>query len=133
MRSFDDWSLIDYLRRQWRWSYETFGPATRTHGILDHITKEIEEVRADPHDLAEWTDLIILSMDGFWRHGGTAKMLIVALEQKQRKNMARQWPDWRAMSEDRAIEHVRNKDKTSDSSTSTVKAEPRRPHFCGSD
>jgi hypothetical protein len=105
-------TLEAYLERQIEWSRRTFGPALRTKGVLDHIRKECSEVEANPHDLSEWVDLIILAVDGFWRHGGGPGDLMPALLAKQRKNMARSWPDWRTMSEDKAIEHDRSKDAT---------------------
>ena len=103
-------SIETYYARQVEWSRETFGPALRTKGIIDHITKELREIAADPHDLSEWIDVVILAMDGFWRHGGKPEDLMPALLAKQAKNMARTWPDWRGMSEDAAIEHDRSKD-----------------------
>lgn len=99
--------LIEYYKRQIEWSRQTFGPGLRTKGIIQHITKELAEISQDPHDLLEWVDVIILGMDGFWRHGGTAENLLLMFEAKQEKNMARTWPDWRDTSEDKAIEHVR--------------------------
>jgi len=102
--------LAEYFERQIAWSRETFGPALRTKGVIDHIRKELREIEQDPHDLSEWIDVVILAMDGFWRHGGEASALLPALVAKQRKNMARTWPDWRGMSEDSAIEHDRSKD-----------------------
>jgi len=103
-------TLKTYYERQIEWSRQTFGPALRTKGIIDHIKKELGEIEADPHDLSEWVDVVILAMDGFWRHGGNAGDLFKALIAKQQKNMARTWPDWRTMSEDSAIEHDRSKD-----------------------
>lgn len=100
--------LISYLERQWAWSKETFGPALRTRGIVQHITKELREIEAEPHDLAEWVDVIILAMDGFWRHGGKPEGLLPAMQAKQDRNFARSWPDWRTMGEDQAIEHDRS-------------------------
>ncbi|OWZ93669.1 hypothetical protein B9J07_12820 [Sinorhizobium sp. LM21] len=102
--------LERYYERQIGWSRETFGPALRTGGIIDHIRKELREIEQEPHDLSEWVDVVILAMDGFWRHGGKAPDLFPALLAKQQKNMARVWPDWRTMSEDSAIEHDRSHD-----------------------
>jgi hypothetical protein len=102
--------LVSYFKRQIEWSRQTFGPALRTKGVIDHIRKELREIEDSPHDLSEWVDVIILAMDGFWRHGGEASNLLPALLAKQQKNMARVWPDWRSMSEDSAIEHDRTKD-----------------------
>ncbi|WP_412474709.1 dATP/dGTP pyrophosphohydrolase domain-containing protein [Rhizobium sp. WW22] len=110
MTSSQDENLLEYFKRQIAWSRETFGPALRTKGVLDHIRKELTEIECDPRDLSEWVDVIILAMDGFWRHGGKASDLLPALLEKQRKNMARSWPDWRTMSEDQAIEHDRSMD-----------------------
>ncbi|OCP12375.1 hypothetical protein BBX50_16400 [Ensifer sp. LC11] len=103
--------LVTYYARQIEWSRETFGPALRTRGIIDHIRKELREIEQDPRDLSEWIDVVILAMDGFWRHGGQASDLMPALLGKQKKNMARVWPDWRSMSEDQAIEHDRSVDQ----------------------
>lgn len=108
--------LESYYRRQIEWSRETFGPALRTKGVLQHIAKELKEIEAKPHDLSEWVDVMILAMDGFWRHGGRAEDLLPALLAKQAKNMARTWPDWRTMSEDSAIEHDRTGEATDASS-----------------
>ena len=110
MTSSQDENLLEYFERQIAWSSEKFGPAFRTKGVLDHIRKELTEIERDPRDLSEWVDVIILAMDGFWRHGGKASDLLPALLEKQRKNMARSWPDWRTMSVDHAIEHDRSMD-----------------------
>lgn len=99
-----------YYARQIEWSKNTFGPSLRTKGVCDHIRKELVEIEADPHDLNEWVDVIILAMDGFWRHGGSPDDLLPRLQSKQVKNFARKWPDWRGMSEDKAIEHDRSAD-----------------------
>ncbi|QXV73559.1 protein of unknown function DUF550 [Rhizobium phage RHph_X2_30] len=100
--------LAEYLRRQWEWSLRTFGPGFRTAGILQHIRKELGEVEKEPHDLMEWLDIIILAFDGYWRHGGSPERAIALLQKKQDKNFARNWPDWRTLGEDKAIEHDRS-------------------------
>lgn len=99
--------LIGHLHRQKEWSEETFGPGPRTHGVLDHIQKEIGEVRADPTDLEEWIDLVLLSLDGAWRAGHSPEKIVSALDAKQTKNESRSWPDWRTVPTDKAIEHNR--------------------------
>lgn len=63
-------NIQSLLEDQRRWSAATFGPGYRTAGILAHIRKELAEIEADPHDLEEWIDVILLAIDGFWRHGG---------------------------------------------------------------
>lgn len=96
-----------HIHRQRLWSHRTFGPGPRTKGIIDHMTKELREVEAAPHDLEEWADLIILAIDGAWRAGHSAQAIIDAVHAKQAKNEARTWPDWRTFSENVAIEHDR--------------------------
>lgn len=103
--SFD---LVAHLHRQRAFSLRTFGPGTREKGVLDHIEKEIGEVRKAPNDLTEWVDLILLSLDGAWRQGYSPEQIAAAIEAKQTRNESRTWPDWRTMSADKAIEHVRD-------------------------
>lgn len=98
---------VDHLERQADWSRNTFGPGKRTGGFIDHIAKELAEIKADPDDITEWADLILLAFDGAWRHGHSAADIIRAVKDKQMANEARAWPDWRDRSEDEAIEHER--------------------------
>lgn len=99
------WTLNHYLRTQREWSGRTFGPGRRTIGITKHIEKELSEIRANPDDLSEWIDVMILAMDGFWRHGGLPEDLAGVLSAKQHVNMTRQWPA--PQPEDCATEHLR--------------------------
>lgn len=98
-------NLVAHLHRQRKWSKETFGPGSRLDGVLDHIRKEIEEVRAKPTDLEEWIDLVLLSFDGAWRSGHSPEEIAESLNAKQTKNESRTWPDWRTAPPDQAIEH----------------------------
>jgi hypothetical protein len=98
--------LVAHLRRQRAFSERTFGPGPRTVGIVDHIRKELAEIEAEPFDLAEWIDVVILALDGAWRAGYTPEQIAAALVAKQTKNEARTWPDWRTHPSDRAIEHL---------------------------
>lgn len=102
--------LEKHLTRQWDFSRKTFGPSTRTAGILDHIRKELAEIEAAPYDLSEWIDVVILAFDGALRRGYEPAEIVAALEAKQAKNEVRAWPDWRTMPADKAIEHDRSKD-----------------------
>lgn len=97
----------DHLAHQREWSMATFGPGSRLLGVLDHIRKELGEIEADPTDLAEWVDVIILAFDGAWRAGWEPAEILAAIKAKQARNEARTWPDWRSMSADHAIEHDR--------------------------
>ena len=98
--------LVKHLHRQRAFSEQTFGPGTRTGGVLDHIRKELREIEADPYDLSEWIDVILLALDGAWRHGHSPEEIAAALNLKQNRNELRTWPDWRTMPTDRAIEHT---------------------------
>lgn len=97
-------ALTDYLERQRCWSEQTFGPGLRTIGITEHIKKELQEIRDKPEDLSEWIDVIILAMDGYWRHGGKSEDLIHDLIAKQQKNFKR---TYLRTPEDQPSEHVR--------------------------
>lgn len=94
-----------YLWKQRAWSLVTFGEGKRTVGITAHIAKELDEIRAQPDDLEEWIDVIILALDGYWRAGGQPDTIEWQLREKQDKNFARQWPE--RQPEDHATEHIR--------------------------
>ena len=84
--------MREFLVQMMEWSAKTFGPGRRTQGLWAHVEKEKAEIRADPTDLEEWIDLIILACDGFWRNGGTPDDLLGRLFDKLEKNKAREWP-----------------------------------------
>jgi hypothetical protein len=99
--------FLTHLYRQRSWSRSTFGPGARTAGVVDHIRKELCEIEANPYDITEWIDVVILGLDGAWRAGAAPEQIVAALEAKQAKNEARKWPDWRTAAPDKAIEHDR--------------------------
>lgn len=101
-------NLLVYLSRQRRFSERAFGPGKRTFGIIDHICKELEEIKRAPDDLDEWIDVATLALDGAWRAGYTPEQIANRLGLKLRENEQRDWPDWRERSEDEAIEHKRS-------------------------
>jgi hypothetical protein len=78
--------------------------------VIDHIKKELKEIEADPDDLSEWIDVVILALDGAWRAGYAPVEIIDALVAKQTKNESRKWPDWRTAPADQAICHVKTED-----------------------
>lgn len=86
-------ALDRYIDRQKRWSEKTFGPGMRTKGITAHIRKELEEIEAEPDDVVEFVDVIILALDGAWRAGYSAAEIVAALQSKQEINFARDWPE----------------------------------------
>lgn len=96
-----------HIANQRDWSTSAFGPEPRVLGILDHIRKELAEIEANPTDVEEWVDVIILAFDGAWRAGWEPQQIIDAIKAKQAKNETRTWPEWRERSQDEAIEHVR--------------------------
>lgn len=101
-----------HLARQAAWSEKTFGPGPRTKGVIDHIRKELLEIEADPGDLKEWIDVVILALDGAWRSGAKPAEIIAGIVAKQTKNEGRVWTDWRTADPDKAIEHVRDASHT---------------------
>jgi hypothetical protein len=102
--------LVTMLTAQREWSRKTFGPGTRLAGILQHIEKELVEIRDEPHDISEWIDVVILALDGAWRAGAQPVEIVDTLLTKYATNRARTWPDWRTASEDAAIEHLERGD-----------------------
>ena len=104
------WDLIAHLERQRAWSEKTFGPGDRTAGVCDHIRKELREIEANPHDLMEWVDVILLALDGAWRAGNSSIAIAAAINHKQGRNESRVWPDWRTAEPGKAIEHDRSAD-----------------------
>ncbi len=106
MISFD---LAAFFDTKAQWARETFGPGYRTAAIIKHIKKELEvEIAAKPTDLEEWVDVILIAMDGAARAGHNGAAFVAMLVNKQTRNLARVWPDWRTMnSQDEPIEHVR--------------------------
>lgn len=103
-------NLVSHLERQKEFSEKTFGPGQRTKGVIDHIRKELLEIEADPKDITEWVDVIILAFDGAWRAGWNASDIVASIVAKQEKNESRTWPDWRKADPNKAIEHDRTKD-----------------------
>lgn len=113
MQTFD---LGAHLKRQIAFSRATFGPGERRAGVIDHIRKELVEVEEAGGDSAEWVDVVILALDGLTRRlvasghdtNNAAELACTMIVGKQTRNEARDWPDWRKASPDKAIEHDRS-------------------------
>lgn len=105
-------SFPDLLFIQRAWSRETFGPGPRVNMVLDHMLKEIEEVRDEPRKLEEWIDLLMLAFDGALRQGFSPQEILEAYHDKLLKNKTRKWPDWRTVDPEKAIEHSREEEKS---------------------
>lgn len=110
--------LKQHLIRQMAFSHATYGPGTRTEGVVDHIKKELQEVLDANGDSSEWVDVVILALDGMTRQLAycngdradpvrVAQMVCNIIEGKQTRNEARSWPDWRTADQSKAIEHVK--------------------------
>jgi len=99
--------LVEHLYRQRSFSVSTFGPGSRSTGIINHIRKELIEIENSPADVTEWIDVVLLAFDGAWRAGHSPEDIVQALFMKQRKNESRTWPDWRTADPEAAIEHVK--------------------------
>jgi len=93
---------------QQEFSEKTFGPGKRTLGMIDHIMKELAEIRDNPDDLTEYIDVMLLAIDGYWRHGGKSDELWPRLRAKLAKNKARKWPA--PKDENSAVEHDRQEE-----------------------
>ena len=102
---------VAVLTRQLAHSREAFGPGLRTEGILAHIAKELEEIRAKPTDLEEWADAVILSLNGALRVSEELGLepadVITTVLNKLARNELRTWPDWRTLDPNAPIEHDR--------------------------
>lgn len=92
MATSEKFDLAAWLQANREWSERVFGGGTRAEGVLKHIAKEIEEVRAAPHDLEEWVDIVFLAFDGMWRQGYSPEEIMAMMRTKQAKNFARKWP-----------------------------------------
>ena len=105
-------NLAKHLKDQFKFSVEAFGPPNGSVGVIDHIEKELVEVKAKPQDLEEWIDLLILASDGAMREGHTVEDIIMMWEFKLAKNKKRKWPDWKTAEPGKAIEHIRKDELT---------------------
>lgn len=99
--------LVQHIARQKAFSERTFGPGTRTAGVIAHCRKELAEIEAKPDDLFEWVDLILLALDGAWRAGHSPEAIAFGIQTKQSINEIRDWPDWRTADPNGPIEHHR--------------------------
>ena len=117
-----DCTFTNHLIRQMAFSRATFGPGSRTAMVIDHLKKEIEEVELSYGSVDEWTDVVILALDGLTRsisavlesrgeydpNAAVARYAVEMIRAKQGKNELRNWPDWRMADPNKAIEHVRD-------------------------
>lgn len=98
--------LIEHLTEQLAFSLKTFGLGIRTQGTLDHIRDELEEIETDPTDPVEWIDVVLLALDGALRLTSDPVKVASVLRLKLEQNKRRRWPDWRIVSDVKAIKHI---------------------------
>jgi len=94
-----------FVERYSAWSERAIGPGQRTAGVLRHLAKELDEVRAEPDKLEEWIDIINLAIDGATRRGFTGKDIVKGLLDKFMKLQERKF---NRVAEDQPCEHVRD-------------------------
>ena len=97
--------LAKFIDSKFEWSKRTFGPGLRTIGVTGHIRKELDEIVADPTDVEEWVDVVLLALDGASRAGHSGAEIVATMISKQEKCEARKWPEWSP--EDTVNEHIK--------------------------
>jgi hypothetical protein len=75
---------------------------------FDMLQEATDRLDRDFTNVSAWDQLLWVAISGY-RHvaGGHLDELMVYLFAKQRKNFAREWPDWHTTEAGKAIEHVR--------------------------
>lgn len=92
----DDGKINKYVIDNWlfnrmtNWAEETF-PQRTNHSILTHLRRELDEIEANPDDLTEWADVILLFMHGLRERNFNIAQLVEALEKKFEINKNRKW------------------------------------------
>lgn len=123
--------LAAFFDAKFAWSRETFGPGARTKTVTAHIRKELLEVEADPADVIEWVDVVLIAMDGAARSAGVdGRAFVEAMRSKQAKCETRTYPDWRTIPEGTPIEHVRTRDEGGATDARELEHEAERAGFC---
>lgn len=112
MPKHDNWldlgsELADLADDQAEWSQATFGSDKERGpvGPLKHLEKEAREAAANPSDISEHADCLILILDASRRAGFTILDVVRAATEKMIQNKARTWP--KATAADMPVEHVR--------------------------
>jgi len=86
-------TFTDLVNRQRAWSTAQFGETVPIDRILNHITEEVAEVKAEPGTLHNWIDIVLLAFDGAWRAGHSPKEVVQAIQDVQVRNIMREWLD----------------------------------------
>ncbi len=112
MPKHDNWldmgaELADLADDQAEWSQATFGSDKERGpiGALKHLEKEAREAAANPSDVKEYADCLILLLDASRRAGFTLLDVVRAATEKMIENKSRQWP--KPTVADMPVEHIR--------------------------
>jgi len=99
----------DLVDEQREFSEAKFGTTEQRGptGPLKHLAKEVEETLANPGDIKEWGDLLILWLDGLRRAGFKPHEAVKAAREKIKENWTREWPPFDPARANEAVEHVR--------------------------
>jgi Protein of unknown function (DUF550) len=86
--------IEDVAARLSIWSQRTFGSdAVRGPiGPLQHLKRECDEAIANPGDVEEFADVLLLTLDASRRAGFSLNALVAAAYAKVEKNEQRAWP-----------------------------------------
>lgn len=82
--------IQDLQNNVFNWAEETFG-TDRLEATLNHLKSEIEEIKDNPSDLAEWADAFLLFIQALKIAGFTIRNLIFASVGKLSINKKRKW------------------------------------------
>lgn len=99
--------LHDLATAAGQWADATFGTPDKRGpiGPLKHLAKEAGEAQANPKDLTEYADCLLLILDASRRAGFTPMQLVVAGQDKLQVNKTRKWA---TPTSDEPVEHVRD-------------------------
>jgi hypothetical protein len=73
------------------WSDSVFGEARGPEGALHHLELEIQELNAEPYQIEEYADCLMLLFDAARMAGFGLEDLEIALQMKLEKNKRRKW------------------------------------------
>tara|TARA_Y100000593_G_scaffold83521_1_gene157477 strand:+ start:11465 stop:11959 length:495 start_codon:yes stop_codon:yes gene_type:complete len=110
----------DHIRKELDEIEDVYSNPENHIDVQPVLSQHSAEAQVHRAAAAEWTDVAILGLDGLtraisaahpdWHFSLVAAKAVEMIVAKQGKNELRDWPDWRTMSADKAIEHDRTKD-----------------------
>ena len=100
-----------FFRNTHEWATRTFraGRAADPRPPLHHLNKEVGELLAEPFDLEEYADALLLLLDAAYLAGFTFSDIFDAARIKFAINQKRQWG---APDENGVVEHLREEAAT---------------------